>query len=284
MKKNLLLFLLLLPVLFLSCKKDNSQANVTVNVVNIDAIDADKATPSSVADVKSITVVFFKHSDHSIQWQSVQRRQDFADSVALANNFGTFNVQLPVGAYDLVVLGYGDTIPATVSSFTSIQMANSRMTFLALQTVNISNASHGTINVELSRISTQLRFVTTDTVPSGVNTVRITLSGGGKDLNPSTGLANTNTGIVSNVTGFPGRVGQRPQIYCNTLLCADEQTMDVVVEVLDANGQVLIAHNLTDVPFKRNRRTVLTGTLYHHTPGTGITVNTDWLTDYNGTF
>ena len=60
--------------------------------------------------------------------------------------------------------------------------------------------------------------------------------------------------------------------------------MTVTIDVLDADGNYISHKVVNDVPFKRNRCTKLTGSLYS-TGGDGFfSVNTAWLDDYNMTF
>ena len=62
-------------------------------------------------------------------------------------------------------------------------------------------------------------------------------------------------------------------------LNTDEQDIDVTIETLDADGNSLFSKTIQNVPFKRNRKTILTGAMYTNTGMAGsFQVNTDWLT------
>lgn len=105
----------------------------------------------------------------------------------------------------------------------------------------------------------------------------MTLSGGGKSFNPTTGLATSNTGIV-NTVGNSASVGNHSTSSTVFFLASDEQTMDVTIETLDAQGNTLSSKTVSSVPFKRNRVTLLTGAMYTNSGiSSSFQLNTDWL-------
>lgn len=68
-------------------------------------------------------------------------------------------------------------------------------------------------------------------------------------------------------------------------LGTDEQSIDVNIETLDANGNTICSKTVQNVPFKRNRKTILTGALYSsNASADSFQLNTDWETEYNGSF
>ena len=122
-----------------------------------------------------------------------------------------------------------------------------------------------------------LTVTSTDGKVSDVKNVRMTLSAGGKDFNPTTGFALTNTGLV-NTVGSSAAVGNTSTSSTVFFLATDEQDIDVTIETLNADGAVLFSKTVTNVPFKRNRVTKLTGKMYT-TDAVGGTfqVETAWL-------
>ena len=59
---------------------------------------------------------------------------------------------------------------------------------------------------------------------------------------------------------------------------AGEQTMNVTIETLDSDGNTIYSKTVENVPFKRNRRTKLTGAKYGASVEAGsFQVNTTWL-------
>ena len=277
MKK--LVALLLLPFLLFSCKKDDTQVALTVQVTNVDQ-PSDKSAISEVSEIHTVTLLFFRQDNHNLVCEEHQSRADFTGDDAA--NFGVFNVELSVGAYDMVVLGYRHDSPVTVNAYNSVTFPYTHMVYSTKQSVSVTASGTSTISATLSRITSQFRIITTDQIPAGVESVRISFSKGGTTLNPMTDLATTDAGCATTISGFSARVGENPSVNSNLLLYADEQTMDVLVEVLDASNNVVISHNFENLPFKRNRRTYVTGPLYHQGSASNFDVNTSWIDEYNG--
>ncbi|MBP3794410.1 MAG: hypothetical protein ILA23_00005, partial [Bacteroidales bacterium] len=95
----------------------------------------------------------------------------------------------------------------------------------------------------------------------------------------TTGLATSNTGF-SNTVNISTAAGAISSSITYLFLASDEQTMDVTVDVLDAEGQVLSHKVATGVPFQRNRTTNLSGTLYSAEAQTSsFQLETAWLPD-----
>lgn len=112
----------------------------------------------------------------------------------------------------------------------------------------------------------------------------MTFSAGGKDFNPTTGLAITNTGFA-NMVGNSAAVGTASSSISYLFLASDEQNINVTIETLNADGDVLFSKTVNNVPFKRNRITKLTGAMYTNEALSGtFKVETDWLDPYNANF
>ena len=286
MKK--LIPLLIFALLFAACHKDIGTAKVHVNV-NDFAISQEEISKSSenVADyagVKAITLAFYK-ADGTEQYKTTQMRAD----ATTYTTFGHFDLSLPMGSYTMVVLGYGlnDGEPAiTLTSPTSATFGNNpaRETFAATQAVNITNANDDVdISATLSRVISKLKITSTDGCTENAVNVRTTLSAGGKSFNPTTGLATANAGF-SNVLPIQSAVGNPTNSITYLFLATDEQTVNVTIDVLDAGGNSISHKVVSNVPFKRNRMTVLTGSVYSADASGDFTVETDWLDDYNMDF
>ena len=136
------------------------------------------------------------------------------------------------------------------------------------------------ISATLSRIIAKLQVASTDGRASNATNVRMTMSAGGKAFNPTTGLATVNTGF-SNIVGISVAAGSRSSSISYILLDTDEQTMDVTIETLDANGNTLFSKHVENVQFKRNRVTKLTGKMYtSESVGSSFQLETEWLPDH----
>ena len=234
----------------------------------------------NVADytgVSSIALAFYKGSTEV--YKTTQAKGD-AD-------FGEFSLSLPMGSYTMVVLAYYtmDGNPLTLTSPTEASYSVKPLeTFAYTQAVNITNTNAVDISATLDRIVSRLTVVSSDGKTADVTNVRMTFSAGGKDFNPTTGFALTNTGFV-NTTGNSAAVGATSTSSTYLFLATDEQDIDVTIETLDSDGNTLFSKTIEDVPFKRNRITKLTGAMYTNEALSGsFKVETAWLTDHNANF
>lgn len=238
---------------------------------------------SAVADyagVKAITLVFYK-SDGSQECCTTQLRADDSNY----DTFGEFSLSLPYGEYTMIVLGYGSEVPVTFSSKTSVAFGEekSRETFVYTEDITISNSTAVDLSATLERINSRLVLRSTDGRPADLDAIRITFSKGGKGFNPMTGLATSDDGFVNTVTTSVA-VGTTTSSITNFFLAGDEETMNVTIETLDADENVLFSHTVNNVPFKRNRATFLTGSMYSSGAFGGFSVSTDYLTAYEMDF
>lgn len=243
--------------------------------VTIDTFSDTKATDvASYTNLKALTLAFY--SGETEVYKSTQFQGDEA--------FGNFSLNLPLGTYTMVVLGYScyEDDVLTLTSPTSAAFTAGRVgeTFAYTQEVTVSNTDELELSATLDRIVAMLKVISNDNRPAGAQKVRMTFSAGGKAFNPTTGLATSNTGF-SNTVNISTAVGERSGSISYLFLDSIEQTINVTVDVLDGNNEVLYHKVMRNVPFKRNRTTKLTGKLYTATASGSTTfqVNDDWLTD-----
>lgn len=234
-----------------------------------------------VADYSGINAVMlaFYKDDGTEAYKSTQAKGDAG--------FGEFSLSLPMGSYTMVALAYhtSDGNPLVLTSPTVAEFTgHSYETFSATQEVVISNTNAVDISATLNRIITQLKVVSSDGKTADVSNVRMTFSAGGKDFNPTTGFAITNTGFA-NTVGNSATVGNPSTSSSFLFLATDEQNINVTIETLDADGNTLLSKTVNNVPFQRNRVTKLTGAMYTNEALSGtFQVETAWLDEYSANF
>jgi hypothetical protein len=226
----------------------------------------------SYSGVKFLTLAFYAGNGTEV-YKAMQAKNE-AD-------FGEFSTFLPIGSYTMVVLGYVlyDDDELTLTSPTQAEYTGGcpRETFAATQVVNVTNTTAKELTATLDRIITCLQVVSTDGRTANVNKVRMSFAAGGKRFSPTSGLATVNTGSVSTV-GNSATVGTTSTSKSFVFLATDEQTMNVTIETLDADGNPIFSKTVENVPFKRNRVTRLTGAMYGASATAGsFQVNTTWL-------
>ena len=210
--------------------------------------------------------------------KEVYKTSQSKSSTATDASFGEFSFQLPVGNYTMVAIGrdVGTNDAFTLTSPVQAAYTSERVreTFSAVQPVVITSTAAVSLNVTLNRVVTKLVVESTDNQPAGVAKIRTTYGAGSKGFNPTTGLALDNNGFSLNnsVNATPGTT---LAIKNYAFLAADEQEIDITLEVLDEKGGVLSTRVIPNVPFRRNRQTTLRGQLFS-SKGT-FHLETTWL-------
>ena len=233
--------------------------------------------------VKVITLAFYA-GDGTEQYKTTQVKGRLEEG----ETFGEFSTSLPMGSYTMVVLAHGkdvdDALVLTSPTAAEYTGEHTRETFAYTQEVNITNGDAVELSATLNRIVSKLVVNSTDGRTANLSNIRMTFSAGGKAFSPTTGLATVNTGFAHTV-GNSKAVGQTTSSTSYIFLATDEQNIDVTIETLDADGNTLFSKTVENVPFKRNRSTVLTGVMYTNDALSGaFQVETAWLSDYNVAF
>lgn len=194
--------------------------------------------------------------------------------------YGEFAFTLPVGSYTLVAVGYGfndgDAFSLTSPTAAAFTSAFARETFCATQSVTVTSAAPLDLSITLNRMNSYVAVLSTDQCPAGAVKVSTTFGAGSKAFSPTTGLATDDLGFsVSN--SLSASAGKTININNCVFLSADEQEMDVTLQVMDGEDNVLVSKVIQDVPLKRNRVTILKGALF--TPSSpsnaSFTIETD---------
>lgn len=289
------LFLAGLVLLLAACSTDNSIHNddtlipVTVRVsdfsVSQDEFPGTRATtaPASYEGIDAITLAFYDEKGTE-QYKTTQLKSNLPSG----KTFGEMELSLHYGTYTMVVIGRGhfsgDSFTLDSPTSALYDCEHVRETFTCTQAVRISSTSPVDLEATLNRIVAQVAVVSTDTKTANVARIRTSFSAGGKSFNPTTGLALDNSGFSNTVYGT-GETGETTTAINFLFLASDEQTMDVTIETLDADGAVLFSKTVPNVPLRRNRVTTLTGAMYSPAAATAtFTLSTDWLPGNNLNF
>ena len=282
-----------LALLLAACSTDvNNEVNndtlvpVTVRVNGFSIAQDDfSSTRTAVGDYTGLKVLTLAFYDGDTE---VYKTTQTKGSMPAGITFGNFSLDLPLGSYTMVVLGYvlydDDALTLTSPSQAEYTGGCPRETFSATQQVSVISTTPVNLSANLERIITCLQVISTDGKVANVKKVRMTFSAGGRQFSPLTGLATANTGSVSTVNNSAS-VGATSTSTGFVFLTADEQTMNVTIETLDASGNTLYSTVVENVPFQRNRRTKLTGTLYPTASATSsFSITTTWNDDHEMSF
>ena len=239
--------------------------------------------PIDYTNVGAIDLAFYD-ADNNVAYSHTQLRSDGSTFTT----FGKFTANLPVGHYTMVAVARyydaGDAFTLTSPTVAAYTSERPRETFTKVQSVTVTSATPLDLDVTLNRISSWLKIISTDGRPASATKIKTTFAKGGKSFDPSTGLATVDTGFWQ--TNNPSTaVGATIEVNAVPLLYTDEESMNITIEVLDADENVIGTKVVNNVPFKRNRVTKLTGAVFTAgTSGAGFKLETTWLSDYNMDF
>ena len=227
-------------------------------------------------DVKAIDLAFY-----SANGTEVYKHTQWREDATTYTTFGSFSCNLPLGSYTLVVIARGgkstDVLTLTSPTAASYTSDYARETFAATQAVTVSNTSPLNLSPELSRIMAKLNIVSTDAKPADAAKLRTTYTEGSKSFNPTTGLATDNNGFTVEQAGAVSDGHYTAINYA--FLSSNEHTMNIQLDVLDANDNILNTKLIENVPLQQNRITLLRGALFTADPSSfTFTLNTDWAT------
>ena len=238
--------------------------------------------PASYSDVKALTLAFYTSDGARQVYCFTQLKNDNTTYTTL----GSFSLTLPVGSYKMIVLGYNSDYPVVFNSMTDVVFGEdkSRETFCYTQDVTIDDETPVDLTATLNRIVTRLNVQSSDNRTEAATKVRISLSKGGRGFNPITGFATSDAGFVNVVTTSTA-AGATTLSSVNFFITEEGETMDVTIETLDDEDNVLFSKVVTDVSFRRNRTTKLTGAMYHFGDAAGaFTLDTEWDSEFNKDF
>ena len=291
MKHSIVLAVIALQAAAASCSKETVNevtnpeqptAPVTVRVNDFSISQEDLPDGSTRAaqnvggynGVKVIDLAFYAGTTE------VYKHTQLKDDNTTYTTFGEFSCNLPIGTYTMVAIarGYsaGDVFTLTSPTEAAYTTERARETFCATQSVTVT-ATGANVSVTLNRVMAQLFIRSTEVVPDGVAKIRTTYAAGSKSFDPTSGLATDDNGfsLTNSITkNNDGKLNVSSFVFLTT----DEQTMNITIEVLNADNDVLYTKVVSNVPLKRNRRTYLNGALFTAAASTAtFQVETDWL-------
>lgn len=278
------LLLLSLVALF-SCSSDEdattatelepTTVNVTFTGLDISIIPDQKAnSPLRASATQSgVTRIAFKVFDAT---GKVVYSED--KNVGSDNDFDHVVCPLHVGKYTFVAVAHKskllDSPVATVTSADESLLTESYVPkFVFAKTMDVTVAGNTTQNVTMEfgkRITTSFNLKVKDDYPDEVTKVRLTANSSKPKaktpfaFSPATGFApsdlcytNTITRAENKLTSFTGK-----DLGLNFFLTADEQKMDIIIDMLNDNDEVLYTRTLSNLTFRRHSTTCATGTFF----------------------
>lgn len=138
------------------------------------------------------------------------------------------------------------------------------------------------LDLTMSRIVSQFQFTTTDAVPDWCKQIRFTISNVFDRWNVA-GYGVHNLDRVSTIN--INSTNQDGTVTCNVYAIVTDASTDhdILVEALDANGDIQEYHQFDDVPLRNNYRTLATGNFFTNAASSFSFKAVDWedVIDYD---
>ena len=289
-------FFMLAAVLLTSCEK---------SLVNDDEVEKNPSV--SVADGKRFT--FTVKGDFSEEWKSMTRGylqadgKDMTDLWVLdymgdvlvqqihqsdntAEDFGRPSMTLAYGSHHVYFVTSRGVSPTLNTTNSTITWTTVRDTFWKDYAVEVVSTSNGNRAVTLDRIVTKLTLKFTDAVSANASTINFTPSSWYYTLNYKTGEPTTATTSQTISTSVPGSYIGNTDVLISyfSLSSSTDWTTDVNVNSKDGDNNIIGQGNMSGVPLKRNRVTEYSGPLFSSGGTVTTSLNTDWITTYEGSW
>lgn len=197
--------------------------------------------------------------------------------------FGTASVTLnKTKTYTLYAMAHKGASAATLTDGV-ISFPEDKVKDSFWYTTSFSPATTATINATLNRIVGQLQFITTDQVPEWCKTMRFTIHDVCDRWDVSTGGTHQ-LDRVSTFQNFSTRDDGTVTFNIYAIVTSESTTHDILVEAIDANGDVQESHTFTAVPLQSNHRTVASGVFFSDAASAFSFSTQDWSDDITYSF
>ena len=200
--------------------------------------------------------------------------------------WGTPTLSLKFGTHQIYFVASRGAEPVVDADNHVISFGTVRDTFWKMYTIEVTSSTNASRTVAMDRVVTRLRLTATDEVPEGLATVTITpakwyngvdyLTGEpaaevvstGRVVSVPSSYAGTSGDLIINVFGFSG----------------DDFSTNIDVVAKTTDGTTVGQASVANAPFRRNRSTEMSGTLFSKVSVNTIVIDDEWLDDYEMTF
>jgi hypothetical protein len=198
--------------------------------------------------------------------------------------WGEPKMQLKYGSHHIYFVASRGDSPTLDEDTHSISWVTTRDTYWKDYEVEVVSTTNGNRAVTLDRVATKLKISVTDEVPSNLSSIIITPDTWYYGLDYVTGNATT-TKRQSRAISIPASyAGTSGQLSASIFGISNdiEWLTDITIESKGTNGETISEVIINDAPFKRNRATEYTGSLFRRGEGFALSLEDDWNDPYNG--
>lgn len=203
--------------------------------------------------------------------QTVHQTKDDAD-------WGTPQMSLAYGEHHVYFVASRGDSPIIDADGHTITWDIPRDAFWKDYEVNVVSTSNGNRAVTLDRVATKLRVIIDDVVPNNLSKVVVTPDRWYYGIDYTTGEAvsaqkkDRSVSVPANMIGTTGELS----VSIFGISGADEWTTNITVSAYDGNGTIIGNAKIAGAPFKRNRATEYSGSLFGSTGGYDVSLDGVW--------
>ena len=283
--KNLTLFLAA-AAMFASCQNINDVAGesssakqVTFTIKGDFTLTTSPMTRALSSEGKDMTDVWvFDYVDGKLKQQLHQTAEN--------EDFGVPSLSLELGSHDLYFVASRCASPTLNTSAKTLTFGKVYDTFWRSLSLDITSGGNESRVVSLDRIVTKLRLVFTDAIPDGAASINITPGRWYYGFNYMTSAPvsqqDGETVTIAVPASIYGVEGQSASVY--GFSSTTEWTTSLAITSLDTDDNIIGSVSIASAPFLRNRQTEYSGKFWTSNEGMTMTLNTEWLDSYEGSW
>lgn len=277
MKTKIYILTLITLIGFMSCEKpltddEINKGNVTLNFSPYTTSSFTRSGTNGVFS-KMALMLFDKNGDKVFDKTKTQTTDD--------DNFGTYNLNLPEGTYDIVCVGHSSAVTPSIKSKEQVQFtaSNGRKltdTFNYYGSITIGEESQ-TFDLVMNRVVAMFRLVPTDEeIPTSIVKIKFDYTGGSANYNPV-----TTYGYTKSTQSEIRNIDEPLEVYTFPYLSITG-TLKITVSALDEEDNIICKKTFDYVPITVNKITQYKGKFFDGVSGEvgksnlNFTVNSDW--------
>lgn len=206
--------------------------------------------------------------------------------IATDEDWGSPRMSLSYGDHHVYFVASRGSEPEVDTVWCTVTWGTPRDTYWKDYPVSVVSTSNGNRAVTLDRVVTKLKLTVNDEIPSACASLTVLPATWNYGINYRNGRPVSplvKERIVTVPASYAGTSGV-VNVSVFGLSGADEWTTDVDFTAKDADGGVLGTVTIPGVPFRRNRSTEYSGSLFGSAGLTDVGLSGDWETARTGTW
>lgn len=199
-------------------------------------------------------------------------------------SFGTIEMELFPGSYQMVAVAHSGAADADIQSATSVILPGTSFTdtFAKVQGLTVESGTDCSLSMTLPRVTSAFVLRLTDAAPADAKEIQVVVNTAGLDpttleLNPTTGLALNNWKQTCTIPIAYFTSNTDVPVYFISAFPVSSVT--VKATAYDTSDAEIISHIINNVSLAPNQKTIATGTFFKSQGSGTFTIETTWGDD-----